>query len=81
VQKYLDDRGFRILAALDEVGAQYRTTPASIAIAWLLGRPAVTAPIASATSRPQLDVLLAAARLTLDEAAVKRLDEASEWKG
>ncbi len=79
VQKYLDDRGFRILAALDEVAAQYRTTPAGIAIAWLLGRPAVTAPIASATSLAQLDALLAAARLTLDAPAIKRLDEASEW--
>jgi aryl-alcohol dehydrogenase-like predicted oxidoreductase len=79
VQKYLDDRGFRILAALDEVAAQYRTTPAAIAVAWLLGRPAVTAPIASATSLPQLDALLAAARLTLDAPAVQRLDAASEW--
>jgi aryl-alcohol dehydrogenase-like predicted oxidoreductase len=81
VQKYLDDRGFRILAALDEVAAQYRTTPASVAIAWLLGRPAVSAPIASATSLAQLDALLGAARLTLDAPAVKRLDEASEWAG
>jgi aryl-alcohol dehydrogenase-like predicted oxidoreductase len=80
VQKYLDNRGFRILAALDEVAAQYRTTPASIAIAWLLTRPAVTAPIASATSLPQLDALLGAARLTLDAPAVQRLDEASQWK-
>ncbi len=81
VQKYLDDRGFRILAALDEVSAQYRTTPASIAIAWLLTRPAVSAPIASATSLTQLEALLGAARLTLDAPAVKRLDEASEWQG
>ncbi len=79
VQKYLDERGFRILAALDEVAAQYQTTPASIAVAWLLGRPAVSAPIASATSLPQLEALLEAARLRLDAPAVKRLDEASAW--
>jgi aryl-alcohol dehydrogenase-like predicted oxidoreductase len=79
VQKYLDERGFRILAALDEVAAQYRTTPASIAVAWLLTRPAVSAPIASATSLPQLEALLGAARLSLDAPAVKRLDEASAW--
>src|SRR5262249_35481700 len=67
VRKYLNDRGFRILEALDEVAARYGSTPARVAIAWLLARPAVTAPIASATSVGQLDDLVEATRLELDE--------------
>ncbi len=77
VKKYLDDRGFRILAALDEVSGRYASTPARVAIAWLLARPSVTAPIASATSPEQLDDLIAATRLKLDDASVGLLDRAS----
>jgi aryl-alcohol dehydrogenase-like predicted oxidoreductase len=77
VKKYLDQKGFRILAALDAVAAEYETTPASVAIAWLIARPSVTAPIASATSLRQLDSLIAAAGLSLDAAAIRRLDTAS----
>ena len=50
VSKYLNERGQRILQALDEVAAQHRTTPAQVALAWLIARPGLTAPIASATS-------------------------------
>ena len=50
VKKYLNDRGFNILAALDEVAAQHNSTPARVAIAWLIARPSITAPIASATN-------------------------------
>ncbi|MDR3713616.1 MAG: aldo/keto reductase [Puia sp.] len=78
-KKYLTERGFRILAALDEVSAQYHTTPASVAIAWLLTRPAVAAPIASATSPGQLDALLKAASLSLGEKAIDILEEASKY--
>jgi aryl-alcohol dehydrogenase-like predicted oxidoreductase len=49
-KKYLDERGLRILSALDEVAGRYYSSPTSVSIAWLLTRPAVTAPIASATS-------------------------------
>ena len=77
VKKYLDERGFRILAALDEVAAEYTTTPASVAIAWLIARPSVTAPIASATSLGQLDSLIAAAGLSLSSDAIERLTTAS----
>jgi aryl-alcohol dehydrogenase-like predicted oxidoreductase len=78
VKKYLDDRGFRILAALDEVAGRYSSTPARVAIAWLLTRPVVTAPIASATSLEQLDDLIAATQLELDKDAIARLDAASD---
>ncbi len=77
VQKYLNERGFRILGALEEVAKEKRATAAQVALAWLLTRPAVTAPIASATSLKQLEDLAAAARLQLDGAALERLDQAS----
>jgi aryl-alcohol dehydrogenase-like predicted oxidoreductase len=74
---YLNERGLRILAALDEVAARYHTQPASIAIAWLAQRPNIAAPIASATSVEQLDELIKAASLQLDKEAVALLDDAS----
>ena len=79
VQKYLNPHGLRILAALDEVAKQCNATPAQIALAWLLAKPAITAPIASATSVKQLDELLGAARVKLDPAAVEKLDQASAY--
>ena len=75
--KYLDDRGFRILAALDEVAAQHRATPAQVALAWLMTR--VTAPIASATRLEQLEDLIAATHLELDAASIERLTTASAY--
>jgi len=74
----LDDRGRRILAALDEVAGRLATTPATVAVAWLLARPNVTAPIASVTSLDQLAPLLTAASLTLDRSSIRLLDSASE---
>jgi len=76
VGKYIDDRGFRVLAALDDVAGRVGATPASVALAWLIAKPAVT-PIASATSAAQLKDLIAAADLTLDAAAMAQLDAAS----
>ena len=75
--KYLDPRGLRILAALDRVAADQRATPASVALAWLIDRPGLTAPIASATTVEQLGELIAATRLRLDADAVRALDQAS----
>lgn len=75
--KYLNERGLRILAALDEVAAGLESTPARVAVAWLLAQPAVTSPIASATSLAQLADLVAATRLKLDAAAVAKLQAAS----
>lgn len=77
VKKYLNERGMRILAALDGVAQDYASTPACVALAWLMARPSVTAPIASATNLEQLDVLIAATRLKLDAAAIAKLDQAS----
>jgi aryl-alcohol dehydrogenase-like predicted oxidoreductase len=77
VKPYLNLRGMAILAALDEVGQRLRVTPAQIALAWLSTRPAVTAPIASATSLAQLDDLMAAAHLSLPAEAIATLDAAS----
>ncbi|KAB0265374.1 aldo/keto reductase [Microvirga brassicacearum] len=74
---YLNERGTRVLAALDEVAAEKNAAPAQVAIAWLMARPSITAPIASATSVTQLEDLVAATRLTLDAETIKKLDRAS----
>jgi len=75
VKKYLDDRGLKILKALDEVSAGLSATPAQVALAWLMTK--VAAPIASATSVAQLQDLMKAAALKLDASAVKALENAS----
>ncbi|HYG11390.1 MAG TPA: aldo/keto reductase [Pyrinomonadaceae bacterium] len=77
VKKYLNERGFRILHALDEVAARLDSTPARVALAWLISRPSVTAPIASATSLKQLNDLTEATKLELDETSLRLLDRAS----
>jgi aryl-alcohol dehydrogenase-like predicted oxidoreductase len=71
---YLDDRGRRILAALDAVAARKNATPAQIALAWLMARPGITAPIASATSVEQLRDILKSAELKLTKEDMQRLD-------
>jgi aryl-alcohol dehydrogenase-like predicted oxidoreductase len=76
-KKYLNERGFRILEALDEVSATHRTAPAVIALAWLIGRKSVTAPIASATSVEQLSQIVKAVDVSLSEGERARLDQAS----
>ncbi len=78
VKKYLNERGMKILAALDEVAKAARAKPAQVALAWLMARPAVTAPIASATTVAQLRELMACAELKLDAAAMERLNRASD---
>ncbi len=70
-----------MLAALDVVGLELEATPAQVALAWLMERPAITAPIASATSIAQLDDLIGAARLRLDAEQMRLLEEASDPKG
>jgi aryl-alcohol dehydrogenase-like predicted oxidoreductase len=76
-KKYLNPRGLRILAALDAAAAKTNSTPGRVAIAWLMARPAVISPIASATSMAQLQDLVEAARLHLDQETLAALDEAS----
>jgi len=77
VKKYLNARGFRILDALEQVAAQYNSTPAHVSLAWLIARPSITAPIASATSLDQLNDLIEATKLELDQDAIELLNEAS----
>ena len=77
VKKYLDERGFGILSALDEVAAKYDSTPARVALAWLIARPSITAPIASATSLDQLNDLIEATKLRLDHDSIELLNRAS----
>lgn len=77
VSRCLNERGLRILAALDAVAARLSATPAQVALAWLMARPTITAAIASATSLDQLADIISSARLKLDGEAMKTLDEAS----
>src|SRR5690606_9363860 len=78
VGKYLNDRGLRILRALDEVGKRHNAKPAEVALAWLIAREGVTAPIASATSLEQLGSLVAATRLALTTEDIEALTRAGE---
>jgi len=78
VRKYMTERGNAILAALDDVAAQHGTGPAQVALAWLMQRPGVTAPIASATNLTQLQEIMAAGDLTLSAEQIALLDEASK---
>jgi len=77
VKQYLNERGFRILQALDQTASQLGSTPARIALAWLISRPSITAPIASATSLQQLNDLIEATRLELDAESIELLNAAS----
>ena len=77
VKKYLNDRGEKVLAALDNVAGATSSTPGRVALAWLLAQPGIAAPIASATTIEQLDDLFAATRLELDAGQLKKLDAAS----
>lgn len=76
VGDYLDDKGFKILAALDQVAAETGTSPATVAIAWVAARPGITAPIASATSLRQIESLIAAGTLELSAAQMALLNDA-----
>jgi len=77
MKSYLTPRGQAILKALDDVGAQTKATPAQVSLAWLMAKPGVAAPIASATSAEQVADLLGALRLSLSGAQIRALDEAS----
>ena len=79
VKKYLNERGFRILQALDQVAGRLHSTPAQVSLAWLLARPSNTAPIASATSLDQLKDLIEATELELDRPAIELLNQASAY--
>jgi aryl-alcohol dehydrogenase-like predicted oxidoreductase len=74
VKKYLNPRGLQVLAALDAIAAANHATPAQVALAWLIARPGITAPIASATSVEQLHELLGATSLQLSPDEIAQLD-------
>ena len=76
-KKYLDARGLRVLDALDAVAARHQSAPAAVALAWLLARPSITAPIVSATSLSQLETMFSAVDLRLERADIEALDAAS----
>ncbi len=77
VGKYLTDRGFRILDCLDRIAQQHYATPATVSLAWLMARPGITAPIASATSVDQLKTLMSSADLILSGESITALNQAS----
>ncbi|MCL2428228.1 MAG: aldo/keto reductase, partial [Alphaproteobacteria bacterium] len=78
VEKYLNAQGERVLGALDAVAARYNAKPSQVALAWLIARPSITAPIASATSLEQLQEIIRAPDLKLDQAALSQIDVASK---
>jgi aryl-alcohol dehydrogenase-like predicted oxidoreductase len=77
VKRYLTERGFHILDALDQVAKQHSSTPARVALAWLMARPSITAPISSASNLDQLKDLMAATALELDSSSIELLNRAS----
>ena len=79
MEKYFNDRGLKILEALDVVSKEYNTTPAAVSLAWLINRPSVTAPIVSATSLSQMESIIQAPELNLDANAIRALNSASAW--
>src|SRR5262249_21803767 len=79
-RQYFNERGWRILEAVDNVARARGTTPGQVALAWIVQRPGITAPIASATSPEQLQELVGAVELNLDKEALDQLDKASAWQ-
>ncbi|MBI1214650.1 MAG: aldo/keto reductase [Alphaproteobacteria bacterium] len=79
-ENYLNERGFAILEALDNVAGNLNATPAQVALAWLIARPGITAPIVSATSLEQLKDITHSVKITLSDADIAELDMASAWQ-
>jgi len=77
MKKFLNPRGLSILDMLGEVARRLNATPAQVSLAWLMTRPGVTAPIASATNLDQLREILRAADIKLDAQALAALEDAS----
>ena len=78
LKHYLNDNGFGVLNALDTIAKKHNTQPATIALAWQLAQPSITASIVSATSKGQLQTLIDAPKLKLDVEDLERLDEVSK---
>jgi len=80
IERYLDDRGLKVLKGLDQVAEKHGVQPGQVALAWQIARPSITSPIVSATSLQQLYELAQAATLRLDVADIQTLNDASAWK-
>ena len=80
VEKYMNDRGFKIIEALHTVATEYNSTPAQVSLAWLIARPSITAPIASASKMEQMPDIIKAAQLELKPEAVELLNKASAYE-
>lgn len=78
VDKYLNERGLRIVEALEDVAASHDASATQVALAWLIARPGITAPIVSATSLQQLDELVKATELALSKQEIEELSRASK---
>lgn len=79
VKNFMNERGFAIIDALEEVAGDLNATPTQVALAWLMARPSITAPIASASKLEQLPDLIAAVDLKLSDEAIQRLNTASAY--
>ncbi len=79
VKSYMNERGMKVLAALDRAASQHEATVAQVALAWLLARPTITAPIVGANTPDQLRELLPATEINLSLEAIQAIDEASAW--
>lgn len=80
VERYLNERGLKVLASLDSVAEKHGVKPGQVALAWQIARPSITSPIVSATSLEQLDELATAANLKLDDADIALINEGSRWE-
>lgn len=80
VKKYMNERGFRIIDALHTVAGELKSNPARVSLAWLIARPSITAPIASATNLEQMNDLIEAVKLELTPEMIKILDDASTYE-
>ncbi|OHV73373.1 aldo/keto reductase [Ensifer sp. LCM 4579] len=78
VERYLDGRGMRILGVLDEIADETGAKQAEVALAWIMTREGVTAPIASATNLQQMASLIRATELELSDEAIRRLNDVSD---
>ena len=79
-QRYMNDRGFAVLEAVESVATRLNATPAQVSLAWIAARPGMTGPIASATTPDQLRDLIGGIDLKLDDDALTTLDKASAWQ-
>ena len=80
IERYLNERGLKVLAALDSVAKKHGAKPGQVALAWQIARPSITSPIVSATTLEQLDELAKAATLKLDDADIALINEGSRWE-